>query len=44
MQKKFDLTGIGECLIELYEEAPHIYRQSVAGDVFIRSIMRHEQN
>ncbi len=34
MQKQFDLIGIGECLIELYEEAPHIYKQSVAGDVF----------
>jgi 2-dehydro-3-deoxygluconokinase len=30
----FDLIGIGECLIELYEQAPHTYRQSVAGDVF----------
>ena len=34
MNKKFDLIGIGECLIELFEEAPHTYRQSVAGDVF----------
>ncbi len=34
MDKQFDLIGIGECLIELFEEAPHIYRQSVAGDVF----------
>ncbi len=34
MNKKFDLIGIGECLIELFEEAPHVYRQFVAGDVF----------
>ena len=34
MDKQFDLIGIGECLIELFEEAPHIYKQSVAGDVF----------
>ncbi|MEP7235138.1 MAG: sugar kinase [Ignavibacteriota bacterium] len=34
MNKKFDLIGIGECLIELYEQAPHAYKQSVAGDVF----------
>lgn len=34
MDKQFDLIGIGECLIELFEEAPHIYRQSLAGDVF----------
>src|SRR5439155_9738593 len=34
MKKYFDLIGIGECLIEFYEETPHIYRQSIAGDVF----------
>jgi 2-dehydro-3-deoxygluconokinase len=34
MNKKFDLVGIGECLIELYGIAPYTYRQSVAGDVF----------
>lgn len=34
MHKQFDLIGIGECLIELFEEAPHVYWQSVAGDVF----------
>ena len=34
MEKRFDLIGIGECLIELYEESQHNYRQSVAGDVF----------
>ncbi|MFI5263879.1 MAG: sugar kinase [Candidatus Kapaibacterium sp.] len=34
MNNKFDLIGIGECLIELFEEAPNSYRQSVAGDVF----------
>ncbi|MDP4229141.1 MAG: sugar kinase [Bacteroidota bacterium] len=34
MVKQFDLVGIGECLIELREESPDLYRQSVAGDVF----------
>jgi len=34
MDKQFDLIGIGECLIELFEDAPHSYKQSVAGDVF----------
>ena len=34
MHKQFDLIGIGECLIELFEEATHSYKQSVAGDVF----------
>jgi 2-dehydro-3-deoxygluconokinase len=34
MDKQFDLIGIGECLIELFEEAPHSYKQSIAGDVF----------
>jgi len=34
MEKHFDLIGIGECLIELYEISAHTYKQSVAGDVF----------
>ena len=34
MDKEFDIIGIGECLIELFEEAPHSYKQSIAGDVF----------
>jgi len=34
MIKQFDLTGIGECLIELSEESSHHYHQSIAGDVF----------
>src|SRR5882757_6507956 len=34
MKKYLDLIGIGECLIEFYETSSHIYKQSVAGDVF----------
>jgi len=34
MTKQFDLIGIGECLIELYEDAPNNFKQSIAGDVF----------
>lgn len=34
MNKNFDLIGIGECLIELFEESQHSYKQSIAGDVF----------
>jgi 2-dehydro-3-deoxygluconokinase len=34
MLQQFDLIGIGECLIELYEVSLHTYKQSVAGDVF----------
>ena len=34
MEKEFDLIGIGECLIELSEDAPKMYNQSFAGDVF----------
>ncbi len=34
MNKQYDLTGIGECLIELYEDTRHSYKQSIAGDIF----------
>ena len=34
MNKRYDIIGIGECLIEFFEEGSHSYKQSVAGDVF----------